>query len=138
MKNLFFVLTISAIIFGCENCVDQSFTFQNKSGKKIVVTSYKNYYPDIPFETISKIFMIENEANISRVEKDCQNRNINILGIGNVLEGDSIVIDFGDKKIGYGIKNLSSNRNIYFLAKDVPFQPNFVYTVTAADYANAP
>ena len=138
MKYLSLLIIGGFVLQSCEHCERKSGTFENKLGQAIIVTSYKNYNPDIPFGTLSKIHTIQNNDNIMKVTNACNDDGQSIVGIGNVLEGDSIVIDFGNKKIGYGVKNLTSNRNPYFLARQEPFPSNFVYTVTVADYINAP
>ena len=136
MKNLFFPFLI-VLILGCEGkCDDLTERIINGSGRKIEITSYKNYYPNIPFGTFSKKNLIENNAFIERRSKSCP-PSIETVSIGQLVEGDSIVIDFGDKKLRYGNKDLSSRRNPYYLSLYFLYSGNFVYNITEDDYANA-
>ena len=137
MKKFCVLFITIGILYSCENrCTDLTDEFVNNSGRKIEVISYKNYYTDIAFQTLSKKRFVENQTSLKKTNKICP-PEVSQLDIGNLLEGDSIVIDFGDKQLRYGIKNLSSSRNPFYLALNNKDQYNFTYTLTPEDYANA-
>lgn len=117
----------------CEFLIDELY---NNSGRKVEVIVYKNYEPNIPFGTFSTIHKLENTQKISRTDKNCAPYSSR-LDVIKLLQGDSIVIDFGDRKLRYGVKNLSSPRNIFLLARDNQNQFKFTYILTPEDYANA-
>ena len=137
MKNIILFYVFICVLHSCESsCDDLTTKFLNDSGKRIEITSYKRYYPNIVSPTISKKFITDNKSDLQQIDKVCS-PEVPYLDIGNLFEGDSIVIDFGDKRIRYGIKNLSSSRNPFYLALNNKDQYNFTYTLTPEDYANA-
>ena len=69
------------------------------------------------------------------IDKVCNGTSV--ADIYKFLGGDSIVIDFGDRKLRYGVKNLTSPRNPAYLSIINEDQHNFTYTLTPEDYANA-
>lgn len=124
------------IFSNCDNnCVDYTTSFINNSGRAIEITSYKNYYPNIPFGTFSKKINIINGNQINNVIKECSGYGGDALSMNDVVAGDSIVIDFGDRKLRYGVKNLSSTRNPFLFTNYAT--TSRIYTLTSTDYANA-
>ena len=117
----------------CEYLVDE---LLNNSGRKVEIIVYQNYEPNIPFGTLSKTHIIENNQKISQTEKNCAPYNSR-LDFVKLLQGDSIVIDFGDRKLRYGIKDVTSPRNPFYLARINIGAKTFTYTLTPEDYANA-
>ena len=137
MKNIFCICFVTLLFFRCDNSCDTvTDQFINASGKNIEIIVYKNYKINIPFETFSTKHVLQNNETIKRTFKSCPPAQP-FSDIEQLLQGDSIIIDFGDKKIRYGIKNLSSVRNPYFLAIGNRDLFNFTYTLTPEDYANA-
>lgn len=135
MKNIFWILTL--VVCSCDNnCDIVTDKFINVSGRKIEIIVYKNYRTNIPFETYSTTHVIPNNLNLERTLKSCPPAR-EVTDLIQLLQGDSIIIDFGDKKLRYGVKNLSSARNPYFLATENRDLFNFTYTLTPEDYANA-
>ena len=128
---------LTLVVCSCDNDCDLvTDKFMNSSGKNIEIIVYKNYRTNIPFETFSIKHVLQNNETIDRTLKSCPPAR-EVTDLVQLLQGDSIIIDFGDKKIRYGIKNLSSARNPYFLATENRDLFNFIYTLTPEDYANA-
>ena len=130
MVAIFFVTSCQD---DCEYLVDEVL---NNSGRKVEITVYQNYEPNTPFGTFSKKHVIENNQAISQTTKNCAPYS-STLDFVKLMKGDSIVIDFGDKKLRYGIKNVSSPRNPFYLSRISIGAKNFTYTLTPEDYTNA-
>ena len=128
-----FIKTLCSCESKCEELTDE---FVNNSNRKIEVIVYKNNQPNIPSGTFSRKHILENNTSLKRTVKNCAPYGER-LSIGTLLQGDSIVIDFGDRKLKYGIINLSSTRNPFYLQEINQNQYNFTYTLTPEDYANA-
>ena len=130
---------ISTLITSCVDsgkCNDDNGTLVNNSGKDIIITSYKNYSLIVPSGTISKTISIINNSNITKRDEQCPPSSADV-SFGNLVEGDSIVIDYGDRTKGYG-NRLSTPRNPFWgdgLGGDS--EKDFTYTLTPEDYANA-
>ena len=136
MKNVILILIFSFFI-SCENdCFKEVEELQNNSGRKVEIVVYKNHAPNIAFGTYSTTHIIENNQKISQNEKVCAPYNSRLDFI-ELIQGDSIIIDFGDRKLRFGIINKTSPRNPFYLANIDIAKPNFAYTLTPEDYANA-
>lgn len=139
MKSIYFTIATSLSLLSCVDngkCTDDNGTLVNNSGKDILIISYKNYYPNIPFETISKTTTILNNSNISKKTEECPPGPSADLSFEALVEGDSIVIDYGDRKKGYSDRN-NVNRNPYWVEGSRNTEQDFTYTLTPEDYANA-
>ena len=137
MKNLSYVLSCVVLFMSCnndcENLVDE---FQNNSGKKVEIFVYQNYEPNIPSGTFSIKHTLQDQQSISQTDKNCAPYN-GRLDFVKLMQGDSIVIDFGDRKLRYGIINVSSPRNPFLLARQSLGGKTFKYILTTEDYSNA-
>lgn len=137
MKKFVVLFIFIKTLCSCESkCEDLTDEFVNNSNRRIEILVYQNYRPNTPTGTFSTKHVLENNRSLKQTVKNCAPYS-DRLDIGELLKGDSIVIDFGDKKLRYGIKNLSSPRNIFLLARDNQNQYTFTYTLTPTDYANA-
>ena len=135
MKKLITLMSIVFLFNNCDNnCVDRKAKILNSSGKTVVITSFKNYYVNVPFGTLSKKTEIPKDESIELVNKICP-PSVQRVSIVDLIMGDSIVIDFGDRKLRYG--RIASLRNPYTLEFQNLDSDNFTYTLTPEDYANA-
>ena len=89
---------------------------------------------NVPFGTLSKKTEIPKDQSIELVNKICP-PSAKRVSIVDLIMGDSIVIDFGDRKLRYG--RIASLRNPYSLELQNLDSDSFLYTLTPEDYANA-
>ena len=136
MKNLIIVIFTAFILVNCERCEDTLDEFVNNSGRDIEITSYKNNYPDIPYGTFSGRFSMVNGGSKRMTNTYCL-PDTKTLDFVQLIGGDSIVIDFGDKKLFYSTYNNLSPRNPYLLFRNNANSLYFSYVLTEQDYLNA-
>ena len=136
MKNLIKIIVVLVLVSSCDDdCVESYVAIVNSSGKDVGISSYKKVGLDGKTIVFSKkINILNNERNETKT-KDCGAG----AGRGSIIaliEGDSIVIDYGDRIKSYGYSTTPLNRNPFQL--DMNNKSNdFVYTINPEDYANA-
>ena len=136
MKNLIKIIVVLVLVSSCDDdCVESYVAIVTSSGKDVGISSYKKVGLDGKTIVFSKkINILNNERNETKT-KDCGAG----AGRGSIIaliEGDSIVIDYGDRIKSYGYSTTPLNRNPFQL--DMNNKSNdFVYTITPEDYANA-
>ena len=138
MKNIYILIATSFLIISCVDsgkCNDDNGTLVNNSGKNIIITSYRNHSLIVPPGTISKTISMLNNSSITKRDEQCPPSSADV-SFGDLVEGDSIVIDYGDKKKGYG-NRINTNRNPYYLDGLANSEQDFTYTLIPEDYANA-
>ena len=147
MKKIFNLIVLSIIVSGCVDggqCFKSSVKIINNSGKDIEVSSYKNEYVNgstILTKIFSKKTVLKNNDNIFKTAESCPPSVTSNLGFNAVFEGDSIVIDYGDRISKYGSdpqiykdKDLRNPFYLWFINQE---NRDFIYTLTPDDYTNA-
>ncbi len=140
MINLKYILLITVVFIlgGCTDmghCFTKAQTIENKSNIEIVIISYRLNY-DSNQHVFSKKITLKNNDIIHKEAKSCP-PSFSGPDFASLVEGDSIVIDYGDKIKSYSMKTLDTdNRNPFRLDSENKSH-NFVYTITPEDYANA-
>ena len=124
------------LFINCEdNCVHSLQELINLSGKSIEITSY-TYIQNTRSYEYNKKYTIADNNKIEKSLKDCGNAP-GRASFSYLVEGDSIVIDYGDKIKSYSITTkIYEARNPYILDSNNKSN-NFTYTLTPEDYANA-
>lgn len=136
MKNLFKIIVLLILVYSCDDpCIESYVAIVNSSGKDVEISSYKKVGLDGKTIVFSKkINILNNERNETKT-KDC-GAGAGRGSIRALIEGDSIVIDYGDRIKSYGYSTTPLNRNPFQLDMDNKSN-DFVYTITPEDYANA-
>lgn len=138
MENLFRIIVILVLITfnSCDDhCTESYLSMVNNSGKDIEINSYTESGIDGKM-IFSKKITLTNNNKYEKTLKDCGN-NAGKFNFGAFVEGDSILIDYGDKIKGYSVKSkIYEARNPYILDGNNKAN-DFVYTLTPDDYANA-
>jgi hypothetical protein len=136
MKNLIKIIVVLVLVSSCDgDCVQSHQELINLSGKSIEVTSF-TYIQNTNSYIFNKNYTIYNNNKIEKSLKDCG------AGAGRgsfsyLVEGDSIIIDYGDKVKSYSITTkIYEARNPYILDGNNKSN-DFTYTITPEDYANA-
>jgi hypothetical protein len=116
-------------------CTDLSQKIENKSNIDVIITSYYLRY-DPKQVDFSKKITLKNNAIIYKAGQSCLPSDLE-LSFRDLVEGDSIVIDYGDKIKSYSGRTLDADkRNPYRLDSEKKTH-DFVYAITPEDYANA-
>lgn len=136
MNKIITVLLITYLFYSCDvDCENINRTIINNSGKNIEITSYKNHYWNISKGTLSKKILIQNYSSTNLKVRSCP-PTFHFISFSDLVEGDSIVINYGDKIKRYGIK-INSDRNPFWMDNYVYEGKDFTYILTAEDYTNA-
>jgi hypothetical protein len=136
MKNIFKIIALLVLVYSCDDkCIESNVAIVNNSGKDVEISSYKKVGLDGKTIVFSKkINILNNERNETKT-KDC-GAGAGRGSIRALIEGDSIVIDYGDRIKSYGYSTTPLNRNPFQLDMDNKSN-DFVYTLTPDDYTNA-
>ena len=136
MRNLFKIIALLVFVSSCDDhCVESNLIISNNSGKDIEINSYKESGIEGKMIFSKKIILTTNNK-YEKTLKDCGN-SAGKFNFGAFVEGDSILIDYGDKIKGYSVKSkIYEARNPYILDGNNKSN-DFVYTLTLEDYANA-
>lgn len=136
MKYIILIVTVF-LLGGC--VLDSSYiskqTIINNSNKEISITSFLFDYNTKKY-SFSKKIILKNNDIVSKEVKVFTDQSYNALTFEKMVEGDSIVIDYGDKIKSYSSRTNDDNRDPYSLDSENKSH-NFVYTLTPDDYANA-
>jgi hypothetical protein len=117
------------------SCVTETQTIENKTNREIVISSYR-YDISTNKHNFSEKFTLKNNDIVYGKSEGCP-PNVGYLDFHGLINGDSIVIDYGDKFKGYGGRTLDTDiRNPYRLDSQNKTH-DFVYTITPEDYTNA-
>jgi hypothetical protein len=136
MKNIFKIIALLVLVNSCDDkCIESNVAIVNNSGKDVEISSYKKVGLDGKTIVFSKkINILNNERNETKT-KDC-GAGAGRGSIRALIEGDSIVIDYGDRIKSYGYSTTPLNRNPFQLDMDNKSN-DFVYTLSPDDYTNA-
>lgn len=136
MKYIILIVTVFLLV-GC--FLDTSYISKqriiNNSNKEISITSFLFDYNTKRY-SFSKKITLKNNDIVSKEVKVFADQSYNALTFEKMVEGDSIVIDYGDKIKSYSSKTKDDNRDPYRLDSENKSH-DFVYTLTPEDYANA-
>ncbi len=137
MRNIFKILIglVLITINSCDDhCTESYLAIVNNSGKDIEINSYTESGIDGKMIFSKKIIIVNNNKTENKF-KYCGNAHQKAR-FSALIEGDSIVIDFGDRIQSYGYLTIPINRNPFQLDFDNKSN-DFVYTLTPEDYTNA-
>ena len=147
MRKIFILIVLSILANGCVDggqCFTSSVKIINNSGKDIEVFSYRKEYvngSNILTAIFSKKTILKNNENIYKSAKSCPPSITTNIGFDSVFEGDSIVIDYGDRVSRYGsdlqIYKDKDLRNPFYLWSINQVNRDFIYMLTREDYVNA-
>ncbi len=147
MKKIFILIVLVIVIIGCVDggqCYTSSVKIINNSGKDIEVSSYKNEYVNgsvILTKIFSKKTILKNNENIYKADKACAPDFAKAPSFGSLFDGDSIIIDYGDRVMEYsdGPPKTANdlNRNPFVLFRNNQPDKHFIYTLSPDDYTNA-
>lgn len=115
-------------------CVTETQTIENKSNQEIVISSYR-YDISTNKHNFSEKFTLKNNDIVYGKSEGCP-PNVGYLDFHGLINGDSIVIDYGDKIKSYSSRTKDDNRDPYRLDSENKSH-DFIYTITPEDYANA-
>ena len=136
MKYIILIVTVF-LLGGC--VLDSSYMSKqriiNNSNKEISITSFLFDYNTKSY-SFSKKITLKNNDIVSKEVKVFTDQSYNALTFEKMVEGDSIVIDYGDKIKSYSSRTKDDNRDPYRLDSENKSH-DFIYTITPEDYANA-
>jgi hypothetical protein len=137
MKYIFLIAAVF-LLGSCTDrgpCITETQKIENKSNQEIVISSYR-YDISTDKHNFSKKFILKNNDIIYRENEGCP-PNAGNLEFQVFIEGDSIVIDYGDRITSYSGRTLDiDKRNPYRLDSENKSH-DFIYTITPEDYVNA-